>query len=129
MEYTSTYDADLDVVATVTAGQADLSDLIRMTQGIVDLCAMHPTANILVDHSSLDAGPISVEHLRQLSGSTLRALRSLGHRKCAHIAAGDLQFGLVRAWETLIQLADLDELETTAFRDREAAVAWLRGGG
>jgi hypothetical protein len=36
---------------------------------------------------------------------------------CAHVVAKDIQFGLVRAWEIMIELAGVTDLRTMVFRN------------
>jgi hypothetical protein len=42
-------------------------------------------------------------------------------RKCANVVTNDLQFGLVRAWEIIVQLYDLVDLEIRLFKNRDEA--------
>jgi len=128
VEYECIYNPDLNAVEASTHGMADPTVLIAMVHRIAALCGQHASANVLVDHSDIDATPLTMRDVETLSRTTV-ACETFQGRKCAHLVARDLQFGLVRAWETMIEIHGLTELETGLFTDRTEAIAWVKAVG
>ncbi len=118
------FNPNSDTIQVTTTGAAEIEELVEMVRTIAKLCGEHPSANILVDHSSLNAGPVTMDEVRTLSGVTVSFKGIMGSRKCAHVVKDDLQYGLVRAWEMMVEVNGYPELETRAFRQREDAISW-----
>lgn len=128
MDYDCIYNPGLNSVEAITLGVAEAARLKEMVFCIAGLCQQHSSANMLVDHSRLDASPVSMDDVRALSQATVLLKDVFDSRKCAHVVSTDLQFGLVRAWEALTELGGFPELDKGLFRSREEAVAWLTAG-
>ncbi len=122
------YDSNSDTIEVTTTGAADVDELVDMVKSIAKLCGERPSANILVDHSSLDAGSVTMEEVRTLSSVTVSSKNTLGGRKCAHVVKNDLQYGLVRAWEMMVEVNGYPELKTRIFRERVDALQWTGSG-
>jgi hypothetical protein len=126
MKYECSYNADLNTIESVTHGLASLTGLMDMLRSILDLCSMSATANIIVDHSNLDAGPLTMKDLSKIISHVVDAKDILMTRKCAHVVATDLQFGLVRAWEIMVELAGVIDFDTMVFRSKTDAIEWIK---
>ena len=128
MRYECRYNPKLNVVEAVTHGSADVVRLLEMLHRITEHCRREASADILVDHSDLNAGSLTMENVETL-GRTAASLNDVyRYRRCAHVVTSDLQFGLVRAWEIFVAMYDLTELETRLFKNRDEAVEWLEAG-
>jgi hypothetical protein len=128
MKYECTYDPEQNIVVAVTHGVASLDELINMEQQIVDLLAKEKTANILVDHSEVDASLVTMSDVDRLSQLVALSKDILTKRKCAHVAANDLEFGLVRAWEIFVEMKNIKDFSTRAFRSKVPTLEWLKTG-
>ncbi len=128
MEYRCTYNADQDLVEAVTGGVASPAEFSDMLIEVAGLCRRNETAHILIDHTALDVGNLRMEEIRALSRLVASARDLIRERKCAHLVGSDLQFGLVRAWEIMVEINGFPELTTRVFRDRLAALDWLHTG-
>ncbi len=126
MRFQCNYNAELNIIESDTHGLANKNELIAMLRCILDLCMQHDTAHILIDHSDLDAGQITMDDISGLSSIAMTGKDMLKPRKCAHIVAKDVQFGLVRAWEILTDIAGNSNFQTMVFRNKKAAVEWLK---
>ena len=126
MQYECSYNADLNTIETVTHGLASLTGLIDMLHCILDLCSQNGTADIIVDHSNLDARPLTLKDLSEIVGHVANANDILKKRKCAHIVAKNIQFGLVRAWEIMIELEGVTDFRTMVFRNKADAIEWIK---
>lgn len=58
-----------------------------MLRSILDLCSKNGTADIIVDHSNLDAGPLTMKDLSKIISHAANANDILKTRKCAHVVA------------------------------------------
>jgi len=128
MKYECSYNSALNIVETVTAGSASMTEMLEMLHCIVELCKRNESANIIVDHSKLDPDPLTTDALSNISRHVALAKDIFKNRKCAHIVAEDFQFGLVRAWETMVELAGVTDFYTNIFKNRADAVEWIQPG-
>ena len=119
------YNPTLNAIEVTTSGTADLPGLSDMLRHIAELCAQHGSAHLLINHSRLDAGLINMNDIRHLGRATAQMREIFGMRRFAHVVDRDLQYGLVRAWETLAGLNGLSAVDNRLFRNRSEAVAWL----
>ena len=120
------YNSDADTIEVTTDGPADTKELEAMARSIAAMCAERPSANIIIDHSRLKAGAVTMNEVRTVSNVTVSLKDVLGKRKCAHVVENDLQYGLVRAWEMLVEVNGYAELEMKVFRARDGALEWAR---
>ena len=125
MKYECIYNATLNIIEVATKGVAAFGDMVDMLRCVVDICAQKASANILVDHTELDASQLTMHHIQKLSDMAAASKDILKNRKCAQIGTQDLQFGLVRAWEAMSKFNGLDELDTMVFRSKAAAYQWI----
>jgi hypothetical protein len=128
MRYECSYDSDLDIVQAVTSGEASLQELTDMNHNIAEVCTREKTANILVDHSRLDARLLSMSDVRDLSSTTVSEKDIFQKRKCAHVVSEDLQYGLVRAWQIMVEVNGFNNLDLMVFKNRDDAIEWITGG-
>ena len=128
MEYQCMYNPELDTVEGATHGKADAAQFLEMLNQVVALCGREKTANILLDHSDLDAGTLTMENIETLGRQAASKKDICMVRKCAQVVTNDLQYGLVRAWQIMVEMYDLTELETRLFKNRDEAVAWINEG-
>jgi len=119
------YNPNYDTIEVITNGEANLDELVDMIKNIAKLCGERPSANVVVDHSALGAGSVTMDEVRSLSTVTVSFKNILGRRKCAHVVENDLQYGLVRAWEMVVEVNGYPELRTRAFHNREDALQWV----
>ena len=124
MECTYEYNPGADTIEVTTNGTADAEKLVEMVRHIAAMCAERPSANVLVDHSRLKAGKLTMDGVRTASNATVSLKNVTGKRKCAHVVENDLQYGLVRAWEMLVEVSGYPELEMRVFRARTEALEW-----
>ncbi len=125
MEYECCFSSDLNAIEVCTRGKADMTTLMEMLHRIADLCGREESANILVDHSALDARLLTVNDIEILSRESAAKKKEFKNRRCAHVVAKEYQLGLVRAWEIMAELKGFTAVETRTFKSREEAVAWI----
>jgi hypothetical protein len=128
MKYECVYNPELNIVEGVTHGMADVAKFIELMDRVMDLCGQEEAENILVDHSDLDAGSLTMEHIETLGRTAASKKDVCKVKRCAIVVTNDLQFGLARAWEIIVSMYDLTDLETRLFRNRDEAIQWIKAG-
>ncbi|MGO9379965.1 MAG: response regulator [Dissulfurispiraceae bacterium] len=126
--YECTYNPDLNIIETSTHGPADMTALMEMVRCIAEICGHEASANVLVDHSQLDSSNLTMSNIEALSSICVSLKDSFKVRKCAHVVADDLQFGLVRAWEVMVESNGLTDVDNRVFKDRNEAIQWIKSG-
>jgi len=126
MRFNSVYNPNLHIIEVTTDGLAAVTDLLEMVHRNAELCRKEGSANILVDHSELDASSLTMRDIQTISDACVSLKESFEKRRCAHVVSNALQFGFVRAWEMLIEANGLTELTTKLFKKREEALAWVK---
>ena len=125
MPYECNYNPDLNTIEAATSDTANLTELIEMARCIAELCSQKKSANIMIDHSELDASLITIDEVKVLSGLPVAWKDVFTMRKCAHVVNNDLQFGLVRAWEIMVEINGVPNFSMMVFRNRDDAIEWL----
>ena len=126
MKHNSHYDFELNIIEFDTHGLATTNGIIEMLHSVIELCIQNETANIIVDHSDLDASQISKDDILKISRHFTKAIDIFKTRKIAHIVANDLQFGLVRMWEILVELEGFPDLPLMVFKNKKSAIEWIK---
>jgi hypothetical protein len=128
MKYECSYYPNLNTIEVSTHGVANITALIEMLHRIAELCGQEKSANILVDHSALDASSLTMNNIDTLSRITASLKDTFKKRKCAHVVAEDLQFGLVRAWEIMVEIKGFTDMKKRLFKNRDEAIEWVKAG-
>jgi hypothetical protein len=82
----------------------------------------HPGLNTLADFSDTTSTP-TMKELRELVMIIDQHSAAIGKKKLAVIATKPVTFGVARQFQTL---ADSGPLDVGVFKDRRAALGWLR---
>lgn len=107
-----------------TSGDADLPTLDAMAREIVGhpLWTLH--RQVLVDHTDLNAAPLSTDQLRAHVHLNATIRHRVGNARVALLVSRSLEFGMVRMWEALV--ASKWDATTKCFTVREQALTWLK---
>lgn len=126
MKYNSQYDSELNIIESDTHGLASKNGLIEMLHSLIELCLQNDTADIIVDHSDLDASQLSTDDISEICRHFIKAIDLMKTRKIAHVATKDLQFGFVRMWETLVGIEGSLDIKLRVFRNKKNALEWIK---
>ena len=99
-----------------------IADLIITNEYIYSEVAPAIAQFQLVDLSQATRFAVSSEDLHSIAEQDKSAAEDIGHLVVAIYAPKDLAFGLSRVWEVY---AEAPGVETSVFRDYEAAHTWL----
>jgi hypothetical protein len=125
VHYTIEFGGELPGVRVRTGGAANRPGFMQLSDEIVDDPRFRPGTSILVDHSELDARPLSTNDLAAIGDHNVRLARRFGGAPIAIVAPSDLTFGLSRQAGGLSGCVGL---RICTFRSHEAALAWLSYG-
>ena len=121
MKYEVRYDDEFFEVTT--HGDAEPGGF----EEFIDLLLGHekwkPGTAFLVDHSELNAGPLTVAEVHNIADMCVRRRAQFGRARCALLVRRDLEYGLARMWEVFVE----GKWDVTAnlFRSRNEAILWL----
>lgn len=110
-------------VESVTHGDGTFDGIAQMIGEMLSHENWRVGNGVLVDHSALNAGPLTMQEVRSLAELAGQARKQVGKARVAHVVSRDLEFGLVRMWENFVSA--LWEADVKCFRSRDDAVAWL----
>jgi hypothetical protein len=82
MKYECSYNPDLNIIESVTHGLASMTEILDMLRCIVELYKLNESADIMVDHSKLDASPLTMDGISIISHHVSFAKDILKTRKC-----------------------------------------------
>ena len=110
-------------VAVATHGDGEVEVFQEFLNEVLGHSDWKPGTPILIDHSDLNAGPLTTDEVKRLADMINIARFELGPSLMAVIVPGDLEYGLFRMWQVYIR----DRWNGTCeiLRSSEDAVGWL----
>lgn len=112
-----------DFVELVTHGDGDAAVFQALLREALEHESWKPGTSLLIDHSDLNAGPLTVREMATLADMIDAARAALGSSRMAIVAPNDLEFGLGRMWQVFVE--NRWDGKSMLFRSREEAVRWL----
>lgn len=106
-----------------TYGDADLEGFISLWKQLIAHEKWQPHSRILLDHSGLHCGPLTVSEIETIAEKVGSMNRKLGGAKLAVFVARDLEYGMVRMRQVYIE-GKWDVTERV-FRSPDEAIIWL----
>jgi hypothetical protein len=115
-------DADSGMLLVVGEGNISQSERLAAMRGWLRDPEFRPGLNTLCDFSAASSTP-TMSELYEIVSIVERHSREIGKKKLAVIAPRPVTFGVARQFQTL---ADSGPLDVGVFKDRRAALGWLR---
>ena len=112
------------IIEATTEGDASLAEMTGMIAGILSHEKWRRGGAVLVDHSRLNAAPLTLGQVRALADLAAESREQVGTTRIAHLVERDLEFGLVRMWESFVE--NQWDARIRCFRSRDEALAWLK---
>ena len=121
------YHIDLDAGMLLVVGEGTISQSERLEamRGWLRDPGFRPGMNTLCDFSEANSTPTMAE-LHEIVSLVERHSSAIGKKKLAVVAPRPVTFGVARQFQTL---ADTGPLDVGVFKDRRAALGWLRHEG
>ena len=118
-------DSDAGMLLVVGEGTISQSERLAAMRGWLGDPSFRPGLNTLCDFSAATSTPTMTE-LLEIVSIVERHSAALGKKKLAVVAPRPVTFGVARQFQTL---ADTGPLDVGVFKDRRAALGWLRHEG
>lgn len=123
MEFVIEFDSDDADVVVSTSGPAHPGGFRQLSRALACDARFQPMASILIDHSALDAGPLTAAGFEQLQAAALAVRERLA---AAQIALVVPELGESDAARRLAEHAQVMSPTARAFRARAEAAVWLQ---
>ncbi|PYN87176.1 MAG: hypothetical protein DMD87_14890 [Candidatus Rokuibacteriota bacterium] len=117
-------DPSAEMVLIVGVGFITQSERIAAIQTWLRDPGFRPGPRTLCDFSEVTSTP-TMKELREIVSIVDEHAAAIGKKKLAVIASRPVTFGVARQFQTL---ADFGPLDVEVFKDRRAALGWLRHG-
>jgi hypothetical protein len=118
-------DADSGMLLVVGEGTISQSERLEAMRGWLRDPGFRPGMNTLCDFSAANSTPTMAE-LHEIVSLVERHSSAIGKKKLAVVAPRPVTFGVARQFQTLAESGPLD---VAVFKDRRAALGWLRHEG
>ena len=118
-------DSDAGILVVVGEGTISQSERLAAMRGWLGDPGFRPGLNTLCDFSAATSTPTMAE-LHEIVSLVDRHAPAIGRKKLAVVAPLPVTFGVARQFQTL---ADTGPLDVGVFKDRRAALGWLRHEG
>ncbi|HEY7542864.1 MAG TPA: hypothetical protein VIF11_22195 [Methylomirabilota bacterium] len=118
-------DADARMLLIVGEGAITQAERLDAIRGWLGDPEFRPGLNTLCDLSAASSTPTMTE-LEEIVSLVHRHSSTIGRKKLAVVAPRPVTFGVARQFQTL---ADTGPLDVGVFKDRRAALGWLRHEG
>jgi hypothetical protein len=110
-------------VEVVTHGDGEVEVFQEFLSEVLRHPDWKPGIPILIDHSDLNVGPLTVDGMMKLANMIDAARVELGSSRMAIFVPGDLGYGLGRMWQVYIE--GKWDGASELFRSKEDALYWL----
>ena len=118
-------DSNAGMLMVVGEGTISQSERLAAMRGWLRDPGFRPGLNTLCDFSAATSTPTMAE-LHEIVSVVERHAAEIGKKKLAVVAPRPVTFGVARQFQTL---ADTGPLDVGVFKDRRAALGWLRYEG
>jgi hypothetical protein len=113
-----------DFLEVKTYGDAELQIFKDFIRNIFTHENWQPGGALLINHSELNAAPLTTDEIREMADFTKPFLSQIGQAKIAILVARDLEFGVGRMWQVFA--SEGRESAREVFRSRDEAISWLK---
>ena len=122
MEYAIEFGGAPQDVTIRTSGPATAEGLIAFVTDLVADPRFRPGMSVLVDHSDLDARPLTGADVKAMAEAVMRLDERIGTSRVAILVPNPLTFGYARMYE--LHAAET-QLHSRVFYSRDDALKWL----
>jgi hypothetical protein len=107
-----------------TYGDAELQGFKDIVQAMLAREDWHTGGPLLINHSELNAAPLTSDQLREIKDFMKLFQSQIGKAKIAIVAPRDLEYGIGRIWKVFA--SEAGAFVTEVFRSRDEAIFWLK---
>jgi hypothetical protein len=114
------------IFEVTTSGDAILQGYFDFTLAVLDHEEWKPGGLILLNHTELNTGPLTIDDIQAIANISEQYSERLGKVKVAIVVDRDLDYGMTRMWQSLVESHTTSHDSSEIFRNRDEAVAWLK---
>jgi hypothetical protein len=114
------------IFEVTTFGDAILRGYYDYTEAVLEHEKWKPGGLILLNHTDLNTGPLKIDDVQAIANIAGLYSKQLGTAKVAIVVDRDLDYGMTRMWQALVESYTTSPDSTKIFRNRDEAVAWLK---
>ena len=114
------------VFEVTTSGDAILQGYYDFSKAVLEHDEWKPGGLILLDHTELNTGPLTIDDVQTIANISGQYSKQLGTAKVALLVDRDLDYGMTRMWQILVEGYTTSHDSVKIFRNRDEAVAWLK---
>jgi len=114
------------IFEVTTSGDAILQGYYDFTKAVLEHEEWKPGGLILLNHTELNTGPLTIDDVQAIAIISGQYSEQLGTAKVAIVVDRDLDYGMTRMWQALVESHTTSYDSTKIFRNRDEAVAWLK---
>ena len=114
------------VFEVTTSGDAIRQGYYDFTKAVLEHEEWKPGGLILLDHTELNTGPLTVDDVQAIAIISGQYNEQLGTAKVALVVDRDLDYGMTRMWQVFVESHTTSYASAKIFRNRDEAVAWLK---
>jgi hypothetical protein len=107
----------------ITSGDAEVDKFGDILESLAGHEKWKPGTPFLINHAKLNAAPLTPDDMRKIAELNGRYAAKIGNSRCAHFVSRELEFGMARMWETLVE--GKWDVSEKLFKSKDEAVAWL----
>lgn len=114
------------IFEVTTSGDALLQGYYDFTKAVLEHEEWKPGGLILLNHTELNTGPLTNDDVQEIANISGQYSEKLGTAKVAIVVDRDLDYGMTRMWQGLVESHITWYDSVKIFRNRDGAVAWLK---
>jgi len=114
------------IFEVTTSGDAILQGYYDFTEAVLEHEEWKPGGLILLNHTILNTGPLTIDDIQAIANIPGQYSVQLGTAKVAIVVDRDLDYGMTRMWQALVESYITLHDSVKIFRNRDEAVAWLK---
>ena len=114
------------IFEVTTSGDAILQGYYDFTKAVLEHQEWKPGGLILLNHTELNTGPLTIDDVQAIANIAGQYRVQLGTAKVAIVVDRDLDYGMTRMWQVLVERHTTSHDPSKIFRNRDEALAWLK---
>ena len=114
------------IFEVTTSGDAILQGYYDYTEAVLEHEEWKPGGLILLNHTELNTGPLTIDDVQAIANIAGKYSEQLGTAKVAIVVDRDLDYGMTRMWQVLVERHTSSYDSAKIFRNRDEALAWLK---
>ena len=114
------------IFEVTTSGDATVQGYKDFAKAVLEHEKWKPGGLALLNHTALNTGTLTINEVEEIVNISKQNSEHIGEAKLAILASRDLDYGMTRMWQILIEMRGTWHATEKLFRDRDEAFEWLK---